>query len=496
MRVLFVVAVLASLAIAAPAHAATFVVTKKGDSLDFVCNADCSLRDAVTAANADPAADEIVLPAGVLRLSLLMVENTNIAGDLDVTSDLTIRGAGAAATTIQSAAGDRVLDLHGAAADLRLLDLTVTGGRALAPNDFGGGIRSQGTGELSLERVVVRDNFSQGAASNGHGGGIYKGAGRLVVRDSAIVGNQALSSGFGGGIFLNALGTSAELTNVTIAENYAGSSGGGIYSNHAIPAALVHVTVAGNEAGSSNGGIDGDAASFRLRSSIVAANAAPANPDCGPSFAPLSDGGNVGPPACGLTQSSDAQTGDPALGPLSATAIPVREPLAGSPALDRAVGPCPAADARGLPRPQGAACDAGAAELAVLPAAVPAAGVSPAPRLLALPRKLRLKGGKIAVPLRCAAGARCTGSLKLTAAARRGRASAQAVVVLGRRAFAIPGGKRATVRAPLSAAGRRAIRGRKGIRATLTVRLTGASRAQTAKVRIARRSQRPRGTTS
>ncbi|MEZ5209162.1 MAG: choice-of-anchor Q domain-containing protein [Acidimicrobiales bacterium] len=55
---------------------------------------------------------------------------------------------------------------------------------------------------------------------------------------------------------------------------------------------------------------------------------------------------------------------DVGLGPLADNGGPTltRLPAPGSPLLDRAVGTCGPADQRGLPRPQGPACDTGAVE--------------------------------------------------------------------------------------------------------------------------------------
>lgn len=52
---------------AAGGRAARFTVTKAADTLDGSCDADCSLREAVQAANTDATADEIVLPGLRLR---------------------------------------------------------------------------------------------------------------------------------------------------------------------------------------------------------------------------------------------------------------------------------------------------------------------------------------------------------------------------------------------------------------------------------------------
>ncbi|MCB1261950.1 MAG: hypothetical protein KDB33_16420, partial [Acidimicrobiales bacterium] len=79
-----------------------------------------------------------------------------------------------------------------------------------------------------------------------------------------------------------------------------------------------------------------------------------------------SGGGNVvSDGTCGLDEASDLSgVGDVGLGPLADNGGPTltRLPAPGSPLLDRAVGTCGPADQRGLPRPQGPACDTGAVE--------------------------------------------------------------------------------------------------------------------------------------
>jgi CSLREA domain-containing protein len=360
---ILLVALVLLLAVVGTARGVTFTVTKTTDTLDGACNADCSLREAVQAANADATADVIVLPAGRFILSLFgATENANATGDLDVARDVTLSGAGAAVTTIATTAGDRVLDVQNAGTDVTLQDLTIADGRPPGEEN-GGGIRHEVDGGLTLDRVVVRDNLSTGTAF-GDGGGIAKALGRLTINDSAIVGNGANGAGVGGGMYVTAPTTVVAMTNVTVADNRS-NLGGGIFSNNAIVGTLVNVTVSRNSARVGTGGFDGDPSAFRLRSSVVAGNStdAAAVSNCPLGFAPASDGGNVGDSACGFTLATDVGTTDAGLEPLTAAAvIPVAVPAAGSPALDRAVGPCPATDARALPRPQGAACDAGAAE--------------------------------------------------------------------------------------------------------------------------------------
>jgi CSLREA domain-containing protein len=370
---------------AVSASAAMLPVTKSGDSLDGACDADCSLREAVARANLDGTEDTIVLPAGSFSLTLAAAsEDANASGDIDVTQDLVIRGAGAALTTIQvtlpDSTPDRAIDLIGTA-DLTVIGTAVAGGRGEL---YGGGIRSNGVGRLTLQQVVVRDNTVTGQAALGYGGGVYKAQGSLVMRDAAVHGNRAVGPGYGGGVFLNNLGTTASLTNVTISGNTAGSSGGGVFSNNEIEADLAHVTVTRNEAGSS-GGFGGDVSAVRLRSSIVAGNSAPGHANCSSAgYAPASVGGNVGDPICGLTLASDRPTLDARLGPLGGAPIPVAQPEADSPAVNHSAGECPSADARGVARPQGPACDAGAAERPAPPVTPPPAADTTRPVLSAV----------------------------------------------------------------------------------------------------------------
>ena len=97
---------------ALPAQAATFTVTRFDDPVPDGCNSgvDCSLREAIIAANAAPGADTIILPAGIYTLAIAGAgDNVAATGDLDITDDLTLTGDGAATTIIDGGALDRVL---------------------------------------------------------------------------------------------------------------------------------------------------------------------------------------------------------------------------------------------------------------------------------------------------------------------------------------------------------------------------------------------------
>lgn len=109
------------------ASAATIAVDSLADDLD--ANGNCTLREAIQAANTDAAvdhcaagqgADTIEIPAGTYTLAIAgPQENGNATGDLDITSDLTLAGAGAdvsildGGATAASQAIDRLLDVRG-----------------------------------------------------------------------------------------------------------------------------------------------------------------------------------------------------------------------------------------------------------------------------------------------------------------------------------------------------------------------------------------------
>ena len=98
-------------------QAANIAVDVTNDELNG--DADCSLREAIQAANTDSAvsgcaagsgADTITVPAGTYRLRRVGAgEDGNATGDLDVLQDVTILGAGGFLTVIDGNATDRVL---------------------------------------------------------------------------------------------------------------------------------------------------------------------------------------------------------------------------------------------------------------------------------------------------------------------------------------------------------------------------------------------------
>jgi CSLREA domain-containing protein len=102
------------------AQAAPFTVNSTADAVDAhpddgVCATAqnvCTLRAAIQETNALAGADTITLPASMYTLSIPgPFEDQAATGDLDITDDLTLTGAGAANTIIDGGGLDRVFDI-------------------------------------------------------------------------------------------------------------------------------------------------------------------------------------------------------------------------------------------------------------------------------------------------------------------------------------------------------------------------------------------------
>jgi uncharacterized repeat protein (TIGR01451 family)/CSLREA domain-containing protein len=344
---LALMAALAPLPPIQPAHAATFTVTRTDDPVPNGCLVgDCSLREAVAAANAAPGS-AITLPAGTYNLQL----PGPTYGGLNVTTGVSINGAGANST---------IVDAHGL-------------GRAFyyTTNDpsgnLGGGIRA---GFTDLRSLTLTDlNITGNHASQG--GGAYIRADLVTMNRVTFSGNTA-SGGAGLKLEISNPAASATLTNVTLSGNTATGAGGGLLVQGQ-PVALKHATIAGNAAPLGSGIEASNDATVSLRASILSGNTGGSNCQVTPGSTITSAGFNIDSgTSCGFTVglSGDVNNSNPNLGPLQNNGgqTPTQAISAGSSAVDRInnSSTCPSIDQRGTARPQnggiGNFCDAGAFE--------------------------------------------------------------------------------------------------------------------------------------
>jgi CSLREA domain-containing protein len=377
---------------------------------------DCSLREAITAANTNAAVDACAAGVpGADTITFSVVGTITLGSTLpNIADHLTISGPGAASLTISGNNAVRVLIVN-TGFTLNLQYLTIANGNA--SNDglslfSGGGILNNGTLTVSNSTFSNNRALAQGGGidhsgntltvSNSSffgnnagsvGGGISKNGGPLTIISTTFSGNSA---GFVGGGVSSHTASRLDVTNSTFSDNQA-NIGGGISNsagmltitnstfagNRAIvgelPGAaagggisnsdmltIINSTLSGNRADNFGGGIANNIGTSTLRNTIVANNTALSGSNC--SGAIIDGGGNLDSGSnCGFTAATSKSNGNAGLdpiglrnngGPTLTIAL-----VAGSDAIDQAVDAnCPGTDQRGVARPFAAHCDIGAFE--------------------------------------------------------------------------------------------------------------------------------------
>lgn len=381
----FVAVFLLSASVASAASITVTTTSDAGSGTGDCATTDhaCSLRQAITSADAT-SADIITLPPGLYRLTQ--------SGPLQVSSRMTLLGAGARVTTIDQAQTGFGVIVVTSAGRIALNGVTVSGGN----DSGGGGISSQGF--VLINRSAITNNEADGyvicfvncpppTPEPGVGGGIYN-SGQLTINDSTVAANvasagtQGGSGADGGGIY-----STGQLTivNSTVAHNFAeGGSGagygGGIFMQGPAQLSLANATVAFNQA-TGTPAVGGNLylygvmhpVSSGVENSVIADGTAGAgSQNCGGGSL-TSAGYNVTDNhQCGLTGATDAHVANARLSPLAnhGGVTDTVALLPGSPAINRgdpkgctdfgdfAI----TLDQRDVHRPQGIRCDSGAFE--------------------------------------------------------------------------------------------------------------------------------------
>ena len=244
------------LAISQSAFAFNFTVNSTDDLIDNspgdgACetgpaNGICTLRAAIQESNAWPGKDYIYIPSGTYTLSLPGADNTALAGDLDITDSVTLRGVSQSLSTIRANSNyDRILDIHGV--DVAIHNLTIREGTAAG--SVGGGVRNVG-GALTILNSTFDSNQTTEVTGFG-GGGLYN-TGPLVIDNSTFINNR---SSRGGGIlhFSNDMVITNSRINDNIVDIGAGS-GGGIFTQTDANTTISNTTIDGNTAALGGGG--------------------------------------------------------------------------------------------------------------------------------------------------------------------------------------------------------------------------------------------------
>jgi CSLREA domain-containing protein len=282
---------------------------------------------------------------------------------------------------------------------------------ATAPNgSFAGGGGIYANIPLTIIDSEISDNTATApGAGNGvaNGGGV-QAFGALTMRRTLVENNEAFgndpgaSQENGGGIWLsNQVGASL-IQNSTISENSAGNDvdhgiGGGLYNSSIQLVEVVHTTFFANDASNPDNGdhIDNEGTGLTYANSVIPGGG-DVNPCEGGDPQTVSNGHNALSPddACTADGTGDATgvigivpggataNGGPAIGgsdPVPMRTIAISGGIAENLVPVANCGPAGGIDARGVARPQGSACDAGAFErvIPVTPPAVTPPTVTP-----------------------------------------------------------------------------------------------------------------------
>ena len=222
-------------------------------------------------------------------------------------------------------------------------------------NSVGGAIDNNGSA-TNAWAAITNSTFSGNSAH--YGGAIQNGSldGWLTVTNSTFIGNSASSNG--GGIDNSYSGLT--VTNSTFSGNSASSNGGGFYISNSTTT-VTNSTFSGNSA-SSGGGIYIVSGTTIFDNSLIA-NSTGGNCNSYVSYASygnLADDTSCSDIPTHFRYSTTLQLGVLGIYGGATQTIPL---LPGSSAINSGfMSYCPATDQRGVARPQGARCDAGAFE--------------------------------------------------------------------------------------------------------------------------------------
>jgi hypothetical protein len=212
---------------------ATIAVTP--GAVDDIINQNCSLVEAIIAANTDEPRDACPAGSGADtvhapgRFVLIAVPGATKSrtGLPAITSAITILNA----RISRDAAAPAFRILHVDGGDLTLVNVGLSGGSAVDCPDGGAAVCAGGilnTGVLSLINTRVVDNTASGIGPIDGGAGIVN-AGTATLANSSVSGNVAVSSAaaVGGGITNNA-GATLTLTNSQLRDNTATAATGAV----------------------------------------------------------------------------------------------------------------------------------------------------------------------------------------------------------------------------------------------------------------------------
>jgi CSLREA domain-containing protein len=368
----------------AAADAADFIVTKVQDTDGACVPGDCSLREAINAADSGVGDDRILFQAGVTGTINLGSRLPNIDQPLQIlgpgATQLTVSGGNTVQILyVNTAPGDDVTlsgltlsdgsvmgvgaAIHKRDADLTIREAVIRDSSTTGIGNYGGGIYSL-FGSTTVERSTISGNSTAGDFANG--GGLASREEALTVDRSTVSGNHTYGQGADGGGISAIDPGSVTIERSTVSGNETAgvaAHGAGVWVEYRDQTTIASSTISGNSAtgaATHGGGIDvyTTTADPILTNTIVAGNSAPGGPDLysatetfDASFTLVGDGS--GATINETIMDSNVLDQDPLLGPLQENGGPT-ETMALPPtsqAVNKGRSFGATSDQRGLTRP-------------------------------------------------------------------------------------------------------------------------------------------------
>lgn len=186
------------LTVCVAANAASILVNTADDELND--DGDCSLREAVEAANTNTVVDDCNPgDAGADTITILVDGTIALTSEIEITEALTIQGLGSESTKLTGAATTRLIRINAPGDDVLLQGLALIGGRT--------------------------DSYLGGAAV------LIECADTIRLEKLRLAGNQAGDIGSGGAVLLNPdtdCNTRLEVTESIFSDNESAGAGGAI----------------------------------------------------------------------------------------------------------------------------------------------------------------------------------------------------------------------------------------------------------------------------